>query len=203
MTNEKKKPEVRIIIRHLTGSKANQVDEFPIAQFKEIKFGRSTSTDIPFDPEIDDMVSREHGKILLESEDPLRISIVDLGSKNGILVNKEKSRGSVFIYPGDIIQLGSTGPEFQFDIDPPQESLIKETRVIETAAITSAGKPTRISNISNDLQEDKTPPKKTGVGAATVERMVHDSQQKNREKMVAWSSDSASCFSRYWIYILA
>ena len=117
MAKKQQNPDIRIIIRHLSGSKTNQVDEFPLAQFKEVLFGRSASTDMPFDPEIDDMVSREHGKIMVESVDPLRISIVDLGSSNGILVNKADVKGSIFLYPGDIIQLGSTGPEFQFDVE--------------------------------------------------------------------------------------
>ena len=175
MAKEQKPQDVRIIIRHLSGSKANQVDEYPLARFKEIKFGRSTSTDMPFDPEIDDMVSREHGKIMVESEDPFRISIVDLGSSNGILVNKSEIKGSGFIYPGDVVQLGPTGPEFQFDIDPPQESLIKETRIIETSAIGDA-KPTKLSEVP---KEDKpASPAKETVGKATVERMVHESQKK-------------------------
>lgn len=182
MTKTENKSEVRIIIRHVSGSKTNQVDEFPLARFKEIKFGRSTSTDMPFDPEIDDMVSREHGKIMVESEEPLRISIVDLGSSNGILVNKAEIKGSVFLYPGDMIQLGSSGPEFQFDIDPPQESLIKETRVISAATAAAANKPTKLSDIPQDLDKGSSSEKPSGVGKATVERMVVASQKKTSKK---------------------
>jgi len=180
MAKKQQNPDIRIIIRHLSGSKTNQVDEFPLAQFKEVLFGRSASTDMPFDPEIDDMVSREHGKIMVESVDPLRISIVDLGSSNGILVNKADVKGSIFLYPGDIIQLGSTGPEFQFDVDPPQESLIKETRVIDASAVAAASKPTKLSEIPKD-EPKKQKLEKTGVGKETVERMVVASQKKTNK----------------------
>ena len=33
----------RIVLRHLSGSKANQVEEFPLAHFKELIVGRDRS----------------------------------------------------------------------------------------------------------------------------------------------------------------
>ena len=48
---------LRIILRHISGSKANQVDEFLADQFKALTLGRDTDQTIHYDPEMDDLVS--------------------------------------------------------------------------------------------------------------------------------------------------
>jgi serine protease Do len=44
--------------------------------------------------------------------------IGDLGSRNGTYVNTQRVSGRVKLMPGDIVQLGPGGPEFEFYVDP-------------------------------------------------------------------------------------
>ena len=180
MKTSKKLSKVRLVLRHISGSKANQIDEFPIDQFKHVTFGRSANNDMAYDPEIDDVVSREHGKITVDSTDPLRISIHDLGSRNGIYVNGKKIEGSAELYPGDIVQLGKNGPEFEFDVNPPQKDYMKKTRVVEAVADDAAAKPTRVSEAVVEPESEPVAEKR-GVGKETVERIVMQSQKKTRK----------------------
>ena len=57
----------RIIIRHISGSKAEQVEEFPADQFKVLTLGRNPDQTIRFDPDKDDLVSRQHARITWET----------------------------------------------------------------------------------------------------------------------------------------
>ena len=57
-------PAKNFVIRHLVGAKANQVEEFDFNGHNELTLGRAAESDIQFDPEIDTVVSREHGKIV-------------------------------------------------------------------------------------------------------------------------------------------
>ena len=106
----------RIIIRHLNLGKANQAEEFPIKNFKEIVAGRDATSQIKYDPDRDDLVSRRHAVIKVDSENPLEFSIADLGSRNGTFVNKQRIFSPVKLQPGDVVQFGAGGPEFQFDV---------------------------------------------------------------------------------------
>ena len=53
----------QIIIRHRSGSKANQVEEFPLENLTALTIGRTATSMIKYDPDQDDLVSREHAKI--------------------------------------------------------------------------------------------------------------------------------------------
>ena len=108
----------RIILRHLSGSKVNQVDEFPLNHFEELVFGLDPSSTVKFDPDRDDLVEPQHAKIVREGPDSKKLMITDLGSRNGTYVNKQRVSGTVSITPGDVIQFGPGGPELQFELDP-------------------------------------------------------------------------------------
>ena len=187
MKDSKKNVSIRIVIRHISGSKTNQIDEFPIDQFEKIALGRSVTSDISFDPVIDDVVSRSHGKIVVVDKDPIKIVIEDTGSKNGIFVNKKKIDTAVDLYPGDVIQLGTKGPEFQFDIYPPQSGYMKKTRLVDISS-EEVAKPTRISKVEELVMENSETqePGKSGVGKETVERIVTESQKKSNRNWMLW-----------------
>src|SRR3954453_336184 len=53
----------------------------------------------------DDMVSRRHLRL---GPSPIAVSLVDLGSRNGTLVNGTAITGRVTLEPGDVIRLGGT-----------------------------------------------------------------------------------------------
>ncbi|MEO0559559.1 MAG: trypsin-like peptidase domain-containing protein [Bacteroidota bacterium] len=162
----------RFVVRHLTGSKANQVEEFPFAQFKEISVGRGGGTNVVYDPDQDELVSREHLKITRDGDDAY--SLTDLGSRNGTFVNKVQVVGTASIRPGDTVQLGHDGPEFIFDAEPrpPRETVIATPRASKATTLS----PTLAS------AADRAPTK-PAVGRETVERMVGEAQKESQKKM--------------------
>ena len=70
----------RIVLRHLSGSKANQVEEFPLAHFKDLVAGRDPSATVKYDPDRDDLVGRQHAKIAQDPADPTRSIIPSVAS---------------------------------------------------------------------------------------------------------------------------
>ena len=165
----------RYVIKHLSGSKINQVEEFDFHK-KELSIGRAASSDIQFDPEREVVVSREHGLIIQSGNDPLRFTITDNNSRNGIFVNKNRVKGTVDIQPGDEIQLGNNGPVFTFDIYPRPQDMMAATRLVE---IPTSIKATSISTITEPPVVLTAEPVKTGLGKQTVERMLVAERKKS------------------------
>jgi serine protease Do len=176
----------RIVVRHLSGSKANQVEEFPLNHFSEIVLGRDPSATVKYDPDRDDLVGRQHAKIAADPNDPNQFTVSDLNSRNGTYVNKQRIVGATRIVPGDQIQLGPGGPEFQFDLEPRPMNTVKATRsaVYDGQAATIQGTTGAVPatrqvdlgtpatrSVSLGQPSGSTSP--TGsVGKATVERMI-------------------------------
>jgi pSer/pThr/pTyr-binding forkhead associated (FHA) protein len=126
----------RFVIRHTSGSKANQIEEFDFTK-PEITLGRATTSDVQFDPETDLVVGREHAKIVKDKNDPLGFTLIDNNSRNGVFVNSKKVTGSVKINVGDEVQLGTKGPIFVFDLTPRPVNMALQTQVIDIAPATS------------------------------------------------------------------
>jgi serine protease Do len=165
----------RIILRHISGSKANQVDEFPVDQFKILTLGRDTDQTIRYDPERDDLVSKQHARIFCEEGHDDRFLITDLNSRNGTYVNKQRISDTTSIVPGDVIQLGPGGPEFRFDLEPSPDGMLRSTREAEPV------RETQESVLSPRPSSSLTKPP---VGRATVERMLSLYQQSSRRTFV-------------------
>src|ERR1700730_11800862 len=108
---------MRILIRHLTGSKVNQTEQFPIESFPELTIGREPGTTILFDAIHDDAVSRKHAVIKVDQGESPGFKLCDLGSRNGTLLNGERINCETELLPGDTIELGAGGPKFVFDLD--------------------------------------------------------------------------------------
>ena len=106
----------RMIIKHLSGSKANQVEEFPLHHYSQLILGRDDSATVKYDPDRDDLVGREHAKISRDPNDPNSFLVEDLKSRNGTFLNKQKLNGIQKLHIGDSIQLGTGGPEFILEI---------------------------------------------------------------------------------------
>ncbi|GAB2574701.1 trypsin-like peptidase domain-containing protein [Spirosoma areae] len=175
----------RFVIRHLTGSKANQVEEFDYKKYNELTFGRAATNVIRFDPDRDSAVSREHGKLVREPGNSLAFSVVDNNSRNGIFVNKSRIVDSAPIQPGDEIQLGQGGPVFQFDLNPRPAELMMSTRVVEVPA---SFKPTTEVSLAEthslSKENDMSMPAKVGLGKQTVERMMVTERTKNTRSVL-------------------
>ena len=168
----------RFVIRHTAGSKNNQVEEFDFNK-NELAIGRAAGSEIQFDPEQETIVSREHGKIVKESTDPPRFSIVDNNSRNGIFVNKTRVKGSAPLNPGDTVQLGNNGPVFTFDIFPRPQDMMMATRVVEIPAVIKPTTVSAVQPVTNMHRPTGTEPVKTGLGKQTVERMLVAERKKS------------------------
>jgi len=183
----------RIVLRHLSGSKQNQVEEFPLAHFRELIFGRDPSSSVKYDPNRDDLVGRQHAKILQDPADPNQFIITDLNSRNGTFVNRQRIVGSVRIGPGDTVQFGAGGPEFQFDLEPRPQSDMRPTRLEGTTASYGSSPvttpPTRMGAGSSPMAPMGSMPMGPGptmpasgtVGKATVERMIAQNKSDSRK----------------------
>jgi S1-C subfamily serine protease len=167
--------EPKITIRYLSGVKKNSVAEFPLSQ-RTLRFGREAECELAFDVDKDDIVSRQHAKIEVESAgDAPVVKLTDLDSRNGSYVNRQRISGSVTLKPGDIIQLGPGGPELEFDLSP-RPAALKATRLADMPTQPA----TRESAVPNAV-----PAAKTGLGKETVERMIQQSQKKSRKWQLA------------------
>jgi len=185
----------RIVLRHLSGSKANQVEEFPIAHFKELIFGRDPSSSVKYDPNIDDLVGRQHARIMQDPADQTQFTLTDLNSRNGTFVNRQRIVGSVKISPGDMVQFGAGGPEFQFDLEPRPQQYMQQTRIPGQGTTASYGStpattpPTRMGTGSSPVPPTAMPmgmgsmPPPGSVGKATVERMISQTKSDSRKVM--------------------
>ncbi|HSB08162.1 MAG TPA: trypsin-like peptidase domain-containing protein [Blastocatellia bacterium] len=189
----------RIILRHLSGSKANQVEEFPLAHFRELTIGRDPSSTVKYDPDRDDLVGRQHARVIRDSAHPGEFLITDLGSRNGTFVNKQRIVGTAKVVPGDVVQFGAGGPEFQFDLEPRPASDMRPTRIgAETNVATftpTAMPPTRAGGQTAPMGAPMSGapamsgPAPTGgpggqVGRATVERMISQTKSESRRNVI-------------------
>lgn len=139
--------QAHIVIRHLSGSKANQVEQIPLKDLHEITIGRDPTSTIAFDQRRDDVVSRRHATIRVEGGDNPVIRIRDLGSSNGTFLNGQPLTGEVEMSPEDVIELGDGGPKFSFDVQPRPANWASRTRVIDAmdTTVTRA-----IANVAGD-----------------------------------------------------
>ena len=80
----------RMLIKHLSGSKANQVEEFSLKHHNELIFGREAGLTVKYDPDRDDLVGRQHAKIARDPADPNGFQLTDLNSTNGTFLNGQK-----------------------------------------------------------------------------------------------------------------
>lgn len=72
----------RVLLKHLSGSRAGEAENFPLEGFSEITIGRDPSSQVRFDPDKDDLVSRQHAKIAQDAANPASFTITDLNSKH-------------------------------------------------------------------------------------------------------------------------
>ena len=186
----------QIIIRHVSGSKANQIEILPLGETTEITIGRDPAAKVSFSGSNDDVVSRRHAVIRVSEEDPIAFKLADLGSSNGTYLNGEKVKGEVELLPEDTIELGKNGPKLIFDIQPRPVNVEARTRVMDidsTAAtrmmqVADAATSTataEISTKSRALQDGSPPSGKVGVGKNTV---LHMLSEERRTVSRSWMS---------------
>lgn len=168
----------RMLIKHLSGSKANQVEEFALKHHNDLTFGRDASATVKYDPDRDDLVGREHARIARNPNNPNGFTLSDLNSKNGTFLNGQRITGTVDLGIGDRVQFGPGGPEFTFDVEPRPENFAKATRISEAGTATPA---TRISETATATAAGAGT-RAGGVGKATVERMISETASETRRE---------------------
>ncbi|MBL8362901.1 MAG: trypsin-like peptidase domain-containing protein [Rubrivivax sp.] len=175
----------RLIIRHLTGAKANQEVSFDeAAQATAITIGRDATCRFAFD-DADDAVSRQHARV---EQGETGYVLVDAGSANGTLVNRVPVHGKAALTHGDIVQFGRGGPQVSIHLDPPPPAAAKATRLVSD----TLAKPTRLAETSAGADSAKGAAKGTAqgavqpsrVGRATVERMLGTERDRSRRLTV-------------------
>lgn len=167
----------RMVIKHLSGSKANQVEEFAVKHHNELVFGRDASATVKYDPDRDDLVGRRHAKVIRDPNDANAFLVTDLNSTNGTFLNKQRLNGTLKLQPGDTVQFGPGGPEFQFDVEPRPDNGAKTTRILDAAAADKSASATTVHIASTGSAGYNMPAVIAGkvpgtVGKATVERMI-------------------------------
>ena len=181
----------RILLKHLSGSKRNQVDEFAIADHPEVTLGRDPAATVSYDPQQDDLVSRQQARIARDPNNSQQFILHDLGSRNGTFVNKQRVSGQTALQPGDVVQFGAGGPEFEFDLDP-RPNVIAATREADIPVV--APPVTReTSTVPPVVKTSGTvEPAKVGVGKATLEREITRAKSDTRTSMM-WGGAGLAC----------
>jgi pSer/pThr/pTyr-binding forkhead associated (FHA) protein/S1-C subfamily serine protease len=178
--------DTKIKIKHQTGSRAGQVEEFAVTD--KLKIGRSGTCQIQYDPDIDDMVSREHALILPDDKEADTFWIEDNNSSNGLFVNDRRVQGKEKLYAGDTVQAGTGGPTFIFDLDPRPESHIRKTQVLNIPPLkaTTAHQAVAPPEPSDSSESDTPPPvpPKQGIGKETLQRVVVAERRKSKTGML-------------------
>jgi len=195
----------RIVIRHLSGSKINQIEQFDLSGLQEISIGRDPASRLAYDVQRDDEVSRKHAVIRIKNDKELYFRLADLNSSNGTFLNGERIGGEVELLPEDIVELGSGGPKFIFDVQPRPANLPARTRSMTTASGAGVDAETRIltpaaaagatvEHAAADTRQrtaatDTAALAKVPVGKATIQRMLFDERRKTSR---VWMASSAA-----------
>jgi pSer/pThr/pTyr-binding forkhead associated (FHA) protein len=107
---------IAVIFRHLSGARATEVDTVPLGAHQELILGRAASAAVRFDARRDSAVGRHHARLVPMDGNPALFLLVDLGSRNGTYVNGRRVDRQVVLHPGDVLQLGTGGPEVEFQV---------------------------------------------------------------------------------------
>src|SRR5690606_13311789 len=169
-----------MVIKHTTGSKANQVEEFPLNHYSELILGRETGCTVQYDADRDDLVGRHHARIVRDPADANAFILEDTGSRNGTYLNGIRISEPRKIQPGDRVQLGTGGPEFTFDVEPRPAGATKATRIADVS--TSSTPATRIADSTSVVTAAAAGGGKPLVGKATVERMIGSSVAETKRQ---------------------
>jgi len=198
-----------LLLRHLKGSKAGETETFALSAYSELMIGRDPASAVRFDPAQDDLVGRQHARITRDGPDATTFTLADLDSRNGTFLNKQRVSGTVAIQPGDVVQLGAGGPEFEFDLDPRPAPVVKATRLGMVASPSvDATRMAPIAPMAGATAPAAAPvvapvvavSVASGIGKATVERMITDTNKKSRSMnyMLAGALGLAICTGVVW-----
>ncbi|MFZ1430223.1 MAG: trypsin-like peptidase domain-containing protein [Geminicoccaceae bacterium] len=162
----------KIVVRHVSGSKQNQIEQFELDAFSQLSIGRDPSSNVVYDAIKDDLVSRRHALIEVAREPKLAFIITDRGSANGTFVNGRRLTGSTEIGLGDRVTLGQDGPSFVLDLEP---------RPVPSTRLMVQGSTHSPAHVVIQPPEGM-PPAQAGIGHATFERKVEERLVEERRR---------------------
>ncbi len=206
----------KIVIRHVSGSKANQIEEFSLKGRTELRIGRDPSCDIIYDSGRDDVVSRNHAVIGVSAGERPTFTIEDLGSSNGTLLNNEQIREKTELLPDDVLTFGKGGPSFAFDVQPRPAGIGPRTRIIDVAApaatrilgaeeaATSASLRAATGTSVVEVMQDE-PMRTTGKVGIGKETLLHELAKERGAANKTWFSvlgalAAAAVIAGGWLY---
>ncbi|MEO8448559.1 MAG: FHA domain-containing protein [Gemmatimonadota bacterium] len=108
---------LRIVLRHISGSRATEVDVIPLGAHQELILGRAPSAAVRFDPQLDRAVGRHHARITRSAANDGEFVLTDLTSRNGTFLNGQRVEMAAPVRAGDLVQLGEGGPVLEFQVD--------------------------------------------------------------------------------------
>jgi hypothetical protein len=161
---------VNIRVRHLTGSRAGEEQNFENAH--EVTIGRSPASMILFDPEKDRVVSGRHAALV---HDQNRWLLRDLGSSNGTFVDGNRVT-ELPLRNGTVVQLGANGPRIQVEFQSEEEVAATYVVPLEDLKAPPEGKtvmmmlpPTeKVGAVAAPAAVAARPRKKGGIGRALL-----------------------------------
>ncbi len=206
----------KIVIRHVSGSKANQIEEFSLKGRTELRVGRDPSCDIIYDSGRDDVVSRNHAVIGVSAGERPTFTIEDLGSSNGTFLNNEQIREKTELLPDDVLTFGKGGPSFAFDVQPRPAGIGPRTRIIDVAApaatrilgaeeaATSASLRAATGTSVVEVMQDE-PMRTTGKVGIGKETLLHELAKERGAANKTWFSvlgalAAAAVIAGGWLY---
>jgi hypothetical protein len=176
---------MKINLKHLSGSISGRADSFDPSETREIVFGREDDCAVKYDEDRDDLVSRRHLKIAPGPSCPSGFNAIDLQSRNGTYVNKQRITTPTCLQHLDVVQLGPGGPEFRVEFDPPPAAVSRPTRIALADEMPGA-RMTREAAIP--AATAPLTPEVRPVGRLTVERMLGESflKVKHESSKTLW-----------------
>lgn len=206
----------KIVIRHVSGSKANQIEEFSLKGRTELRVGRDPSCDIIYNSGRDDVVSRNHAVIGVSAGERPTFTIEDLGSSNGTFLNNEQIREKTELLPDDVLTFGKGGPSFAFDVQPRPAGIGPRTRIIDVAApaatrilgaeeaATSASLRAATGTSVVEVMQDE-PMRTTGKVGIGKETLLHELAKERGAANKTWFSvlgalAAAAVIAGGWLY---
>lgn len=107
----------RVLLRHLTGARATELDAFPLDACVIITLGRDPEASVRFDVNTEALVSRYHARIVRIGATGRRFVLQDLNARNGTFLNRRRVIGELPLVAGDVVRLGAGGPALAFDLE--------------------------------------------------------------------------------------
>ncbi|MBM4194341.1 MAG: FHA domain-containing protein [Gemmatimonadetes bacterium] len=95
---------MRVEFRITGGTRAGQAESF---EKPTITIGRHPTCDLRFDAERDTDVSTRHAELTVDGS---TVTLRDIGSTNGTLVNGQAIHGAITLFAGDVVSFGAHGP---------------------------------------------------------------------------------------------